>query len=311
MQQQQSSSLSGQSIGQQGQGMGPGQTCKHSQSHKLLDLEDAALILIDHQTGLFNLVRDIDVADLQTNVQSLARAAYLSKIPVVVTTSKQDSFHGPLVGELEKIIPDAFLVKRDGGEINAWDCREFVNTIEKLNKKTLIMAGTLTNVCLALPAIAASFAGYRVYVVIDASGASSKAACKLAVARMSMAHIIVTDTLSIVSELMGTFNRKDKEEWFHVFGEVVPRFKLLIDTFRCAEQMDQSQGNVGYGRSSERYQGQQQGRGMESRGRDQDTYGSSWKQQQEEYGSGGRQQWGGQDREFKETRLSENRKFGK
>jgi hypothetical protein len=150
--------------------------------------------------------------------------------------------------------------------------------------------------------------GYRVYVVIDASGASSKAACKLAVARMSMAHIIVTDTLSIVAELMGTFNRKDKEEWFNVFGEVVPRFRLLIETFRCAEQMEGSGSGGGRGQE-ERYQG----RGKESRGRDQDTYGGSWKQQ-EEYGSG-RQQWsgqqGGQDREFKETRLSENRKFGK
>lgn len=289
------SQSSGQSFGQ-GQSQGQG-SCKSQQQHKMLDVNDAALILIDHQTGLFNLVRDIDVADLQTNVQSLARAAYLSQIPVVVTTSKQDSFHGPLIGDLDKIIPDAYLVKRES-EVNAWDCQEFVKIVEKLGKNTLIMAGTLTNVCLALPAIAASFAGYKVYVVIDASGASSKAACKLAVARMSFAHIIITDTLAMVTELMGTFNRKDRDDWWHVIGEVAPRFRLLVDTFRnCTEgqQQGQQQQQYGGGRS------EQQGRGQER-----------WKQQQQQeqdpFGGG---RYGSQQGEFKETRLSDTRKYGK
>jgi len=278
-------------------------SCKSQQQHKMLDVNDAALILIDHQTGLFNLVRDIDVADLQTNVQSLARAAYLSQIPVVVTTSKQDSFHGPLIGDLDKIIPDAYLVKRES-EVNAWECQEFVKIVEKLGKNTLIMAGTLTNVCLALPAIAASFAGYKVYVVIDASGASSKAACKLAVARMSFAHIIITDTLAMVTELMGTFNRKDRDDWWHVIGEVAPRFRLLVDTFKnCTEQQDQQQ---------QQQQQQQYGRDDRFQGREQQGR-SSWKQQQQQQDqdqfSGGR--YGGSQGEFKETRLSDTRKYGK
>lgn len=273
---------------------GQGTACKYGTEHlcSMLDVNDAALILIDHQVGLFNLVRDIDVECLRKNVESLARAAYLADIPVVVTTSKQDSFHGPLIGDLDKIVPEAFLVQRDG-EINAWDCKQFVQTIERLQKKTLIMAGTLTNVCLALPAISAVFAGYKVYAVIDASGASSKKAAKLSCVRMNHAHVIITDTLAMVSELMGTFNRKDKEDWWNVFGEVMPRYRLLVENFRCERGESSSFGSRDE-RFSRPVQDERYGRQDDRLSKDEDIIGG---------------RYGGKD--YKETRLAGNRKYGK
>ncbi|WP_212031135.1 isochorismatase family protein [Cytobacillus depressus] len=62
------------------------------------------------------------------------------------------------------------------GEINAWDNPNFVKAVEATGKKTLIIAGTLTSVCMAFPTLSALAAGYKVYTVVDASGNWSKLA---------------------------------------------------------------------------------------------------------------------------------------
>ncbi len=62
------------------------------------------------------------------------------------------------------------------GEINAWDNPEFVAAVKATGRKTLIIAGTITSVCMAFPAIAAVADGYKVFAVIDASGTYSKMA---------------------------------------------------------------------------------------------------------------------------------------
>ena len=43
--------------------------------YKRLDKNDAAVLLIDHQTGLFNLVRDFEPIQFKNNVLVLADSA--------------------------------------------------------------------------------------------------------------------------------------------------------------------------------------------------------------------------------------------
>ena len=47
----------------------------------MIDPNDAVMLLIDHQSGLFQLVKDIDVPSLRNNVIALAKAAKLAKVP--------------------------------------------------------------------------------------------------------------------------------------------------------------------------------------------------------------------------------------
>ena len=46
----------------------------------LLDPSDAIFLLLDHQSGLFQTVKDIPVAELRSNVVMLARLATLMNI---------------------------------------------------------------------------------------------------------------------------------------------------------------------------------------------------------------------------------------
>jgi hypothetical protein len=49
----------------------------------LLDPSDTVLLLLDHQSGLFQTVKDISVAELRANTVALAKLATLLKIPII------------------------------------------------------------------------------------------------------------------------------------------------------------------------------------------------------------------------------------
>ena len=51
----------------------------------LLDPTDTLFLLLDHQSGLFQNVKDISVAELRANTTALAKLATLQQIPVITT----------------------------------------------------------------------------------------------------------------------------------------------------------------------------------------------------------------------------------
>ena len=66
----------------------------------LLDASDTAFLLLDHQAGLFQTVKDISVAELRSNTIMLAKLATLMKIPVITTASEPNGTNGPLMPEI-------------------------------------------------------------------------------------------------------------------------------------------------------------------------------------------------------------------
>ncbi len=146
-----------------------------------------------------------------------------------------DGPNGPLIPEVHKYAPHARYVARTG-QINAWDNPPFVEAIEKTGRKTLIIAGTLTSVCMAFPAISAVQAGYKAYCVVDASGNWSKLATDTTIARVAQAGAIPTDTFAIVAELMRTWNRPEGSRFAEILSEhVCPEYKCLMESFGKAQ----------------------------------------------------------------------------
>jgi hypothetical protein len=60
-----------------------------------MNKDDAALLLLDHQTGLFQTVKDITIAELRANVSALVRIGTLLKLPIITTASVPDGPNGP------------------------------------------------------------------------------------------------------------------------------------------------------------------------------------------------------------------------
>ena len=53
----------------------------------MIDPDDAAMLLIDHQSGLFQTVGDMPMPELRARAAALASMATLSKMPVITTAS--------------------------------------------------------------------------------------------------------------------------------------------------------------------------------------------------------------------------------
>ena len=110
-----------------------------------LDKQDAVVLLVDHQTGLFSLVRDIEPDQFRNNVLALADLAKYFKLPTILTTSFEEGPNGPLMPELKEKFPEAPYIARPG-QINAWDNEDFVSAIKVTGKKQLVIAGIVTEV---------------------------------------------------------------------------------------------------------------------------------------------------------------------
>ena len=204
----------------------------------VIDPADTAMLLIDHQSGLFQTVADMPMPELRTRAAALAKMATLAKLPVITTASVPQGPNGPLIPEIHENAPHARYVARRG-EINAWDNPDFVAAVKATGRKTLIIAGTITSVCMAFPSIAAAYDGYRVFAVIDASGTYSKMAQEITLARVVQAGVVPIDTAGVASELQQTWNREDAAEWAQVYTKVFPAYQLLIESYGKARQVAQ------------------------------------------------------------------------
>jgi len=201
----------------------------------LLDPSDAVILLLDHQSGLFQTVKDISVADLRRNVAMIAKLATLLDIPVITTASEPNGTNGPLMPEIEQYAPHAVYVPRKG-EVNAWDNDDFVSTVAATGRKTLIMAGVWTSVCVMFPALDARAAGYDVYAVIDASGDPSEMASRTSLARFVQGDVIPTTTNALLSELHRTWARPEAAELGVLYGLVAPNYAAVAESYARAQQ---------------------------------------------------------------------------
>ena len=205
----------------------------------VIDADDAVMLLIDHQSGLFQTVGDMPMPVLRRHAAALARMATLAKLPVITTASVPQGPNGPLIPEIHANAPHAQYVGRKG-EINAWDNPDFVAAVKATGRKTLIIAGTITSVCMAFPAIAALADGYKVFVVIDASGTYSKMAEEITLARVVQAGAVPMDMAAVASELQKTWNRDDAREWAQVYTQIFPNYQLLIESYVKAQEVQKN-----------------------------------------------------------------------
>lgn len=206
----------------------------------MIDPDDSIMLLIDHQSGLFQLVRDIEQPTLRNHVVALAKVAHLANMPTFTTASVPDGPNGPLIPEIHESNPNAVYIPRSG-QINAWDNPEWVKAIEKTGRKTLIIAGTLTSVCMAFPTLSALEKGYRVFCVVDASGNWSKMATDLTIARVTQAGAMPIDTYAVLAEIMSTWNRTDAFDFANIMVDhIVPPYRALMESYDKAQNVQKN-----------------------------------------------------------------------
>eukprot|EP00435_Cladocopium_sp_Y103_P077765 s1_g1504.t1 len=165
-------------------------------------VDDTAFLLVDHQVGTNKWAVTTPLETLERNAITLAKFAKGTGIPVVLTSSQETNEQGPIMPAFEEAIPEAYAarIKRDG-IVNAWEEPAFVDATQATGRQNIVLAGVTTEVCAAPAAISAKEAGFNVKVVVDACGSPTQLAEEIAWRRLEEAHVGLTTTTAILSEL--------------------------------------------------------------------------------------------------------------
>ncbi|KAB8330712.1 isochorismatase family protein [Scytonema tolypothrichoides VB-61278] len=187
--------------------------------------DNSVILFIDHQVGTMQLIKNIPLEVVKRNTLALAKTAKILNIPVVLTSSQEENLQGPLMPELQDILPEAFerRIKR-AGIVNAWNDTNFKQAVEDTQRKNIIMAGVTTDVCLVYPAISACREGYNVQAVMDASGSPFDISEEMSRRRMEREGVVLTATNTLMAELAQDWSRPQGGQLLQVlFSDVLPK----------------------------------------------------------------------------------------
>ncbi|KAJ7085166.1 Isochorismatase-like protein [Mycena belliarum] len=166
-----------------------------------IDKNNSMLLIVDHQVGLFQLVRDFGPEEYRNNILAHAAVGKVFNLPTIMTTSAETGPNGPLPKEILQMHPNGVLVKRNG-EVDAWDNSDFRAAVKATGKKQVILAGITTDVCTTFLALSLVQEGYTVFANADASGTFNAQVAATANDRMRAAGVHVISQFALTTDLM-------------------------------------------------------------------------------------------------------------
>ncbi|PWJ96806.1 nicotinamidase-related amidase [Flavobacterium araucananum] len=178
-------------------------SAQNAKAEKQITPANAAIVLVDHQPGVLAMASSLPAKTITTNTAVLAKLGEELGIPLVITSTRENlDFLGTNFVEIQKAAPKAYAsrIKR-AGTLNAFDDKAFVSAVKNTGRPNLIMAGLITDVCLFHSVSSAIKAGYKVYVVADASGSTTTLADAVTYDRMRDMGAIITTTFGVLFEL--------------------------------------------------------------------------------------------------------------
>jgi nicotinamidase-related amidase len=163
--------------------------------------DDCALVLIDYQKEMFEVIRSETDADLvELNVRLLAKSAKALEMPIVLSTVGVGfGLNGPtlpsILSELDGIEPI------DRSSMNAFEDEAFREAVKATGRRRLIVGGLHTEICLSFATVQALKDGYDVMFVADAVGGRSQVAHRTGIERLSHAGAVPSTALAVNTEL--------------------------------------------------------------------------------------------------------------
>src|SRR5258707_1062036 len=172
---------------------------KHRRARGVWGASECALLLIDYQENVLDLVFEQDRRVVELNARTLATAARAFNIPVVLSTvGVEMGVNGPTIASLKAALPNVKDIDRSS--MNAWEDRAFLDAVKATGRKRLVMGGIVTSVCLAYPAVDALADGYEVMFIEDASADQYLESHDTAVLRLAHAGAVPNNTNAMIAE---------------------------------------------------------------------------------------------------------------
>lgn len=156
-------------------------------SPELMNREDSALLVIDVQEKLINLLADR--ARIIWNIRRLLDAAAALGVPIAGTEQYPERL-SPTVPELKERVGPA----PDKLCFSAGVCGEIFERWKDDGRYRVLVCGIETHVCVLQTALDLAAAGFELYVAVDATGARYAVDHETALRRMESAGVILTTT---------------------------------------------------------------------------------------------------------------------
>jgi len=172
---------------------------------EMLSPMNSAIALIDYQPAMYQGVQSHDRIVTFNNVQVLAKAARLFKIPTVISTVAADSFSGPFMLEVTSLFPEIPVIDRTS--MNSWLDPKFRDAIHATDRKKIVLAGLWTEACVMFPSLDMLKEGFEIYVVADACGDVSPEAHQRSMDRLVQAGAVPLTSLQYIFELQQDWAR--------------------------------------------------------------------------------------------------------
>lgn len=177
---------------------------------ELLTPDSCVVALIDYQPQMFFGTASHDRTVILQNVQAVAKAAKLFKVPTILSTVAAKSFSGDMLPEVQSVFPE--FVPIDRTSMNAWEDANFRKAIEDTGKKKIVIAGLWTEACVSFPTVQMINEGYEIYVPTDSCGDVSVEAHERAVQRIVQAGAVPMTSLQFMFELQRDWGRSETYE---------------------------------------------------------------------------------------------------
>jgi nicotinamidase-related amidase len=175
---------------------------------EVLTPQNSQIIFIDHQPQMAFGVQSIDRQVLKNNTVALAKAAKVFQIPTTITSVESESFSGYTYPELLDVFPDMKVLERTS--MNSWDDRKVRDALKVNGRNKVVVSGLWTEVCNNTFALSAMLdGGYEIYLVVDASGGTSKEAHDYAVQRMMQAGVVPVTWQQVLLEWQRDWAHRD------------------------------------------------------------------------------------------------------
>lgn len=186
----------------------------------MLDARQAQVLFVDLQPELIRRSQTVKPAALAANAAVLARVARLTQVPVTFSIV-------PVQGEPGRNLPDLADYASAHNTFQRVMAGTFmeprlVAALDAHQRKTLVIAGYASEVAVLQTVLGARSAGYRVYVVVDASGSQSARTEDAALKQMEMAGAIPTSVLAVAAQLAPDFSRRPGSEVLATFDALSP-----------------------------------------------------------------------------------------
>jgi nicotinamidase-related amidase len=162
--------------------------------------EDCALVLIDYQPAMMEVIRSETNTDMvELHARLLAKTAKAFDIPIVLSTVGVGfGFNGPTIPSLLEELDGVEPIDRTS--MNAFEDQTFREAVAATGRKRLIIGALHTEICLAFATVEGLKAGYDVLYVTDAVGGRSQVAHRTSVERLAHAGAVPTTALAVVTE---------------------------------------------------------------------------------------------------------------